>query len=411
MKNILSLLVASFSMLTVGAQSVNKAQFNYKNGLEFNFNNGAYSFQIGGFVQPAYRFESYDSVSQVNANTNNPREQFLNAKRTFFQIGGKAQEEKVSFFIQTNFSDKQPLLDAWIAYHPTKSMALTFGQKQTFTNNREMIFREDRLQFTERGMTSNQFSANGREFGLFMEGKFGSSFGIAPQIAVTSGDGRNSFGADSRDNDLGGLKYGARLDVYPLGYFKEGNDLYSADLMHEETLKIVLGGAYSINYGASNSVGEGHGDFLLYDLNGDIQLPNYKQIYVDLLAKYKGFSLLVEFGNGFAGGMNQSYTSLNATGMLIHQQISQYLNLGNVMNGQVGYVTQSGYGFDFRYGQTWAEFEDFNGTQVTNQRALTYGFSKYFEGNNIKLQASYTQLSNVIKGNTGIGELMLQFAF
>ena len=62
MKNILSLLVASFSMLTVGAQSVNKAQFNYKNGLEFNFNNGAYSFQIGGFVQPAYRFESYDSV-------------------------------------------------------------------------------------------------------------------------------------------------------------------------------------------------------------------------------------------------------------------------------------------------------------------------------------------------------------
>jgi len=411
MKKIFPFLIASLLIHSVGAQSVNKAQFDYKNGLEFNFNDGAYTFQIGGFIQPAYRFETYDSLSQLNVNANSSTAHFLNAKRTYFQLGGNAKEEKVSFFIQTNFSDKQPLLDAWIAYHPTSTIAVTFGQKQTFTNNREMIFREDRLQFTERGTLSNILSASGREFGLFLEGRFGSDFGLAPQIAVTSGDGRNSFGADSRDNDLGGLKYGARLDLYPFGYFKEGNDLFSADLMHEESLKVLLGGAYSVNFGASNSVGEGHGSFLLYNANGNIQLPNYKQLFIDLLAKYKGFSLLVEFGNGFAGGLSQSYANSNATSMLLPQQISTYLNLGNVLNGQLGYVTRSGYGFDFRYGQTWAEFNEYKETLITHQNALTFGFSKYFQGNNIKLQAAYTQLSSLQKGNTGIGELMLQFGF
>jgi hypothetical protein len=150
------------------AQSPDESNFSYKNGLEFNFNNGAYTFQIGGFIQPAYRFETYDSLSQINRGLDKANAHYLNAKRTYFQLSGKAVEEKVQFFIQTDFSDQRPLLDAWIAYQPTQNLTITFGQKQTFTNNREMSFREDRLQFNNRGILSELMSRSGREFGLFV---------------------------------------------------------------------------------------------------------------------------------------------------------------------------------------------------------------------------------------------------
>jgi hypothetical protein len=203
----------------------NAASFNLGSGLNFSFNEGNYQFNFGGFIRPSF---SYNKVAGLAA------ENTFNTKTAFLIISGKALNEKVSFLVQTDYSKSEPLLDAWVAYHPFTNIAVTFGQKQTFVNNREMTYREDRLQFTDRSLLSQTLSDTGREFGVFVETKFkvGSQFGIAPMAAVTSGDGRNSFGSDSRDSDLGGLKIGGRLDLYPLGYFTQGNDLFSADLAH-----------------------------------------------------------------------------------------------------------------------------------------------------------------------------------
>jgi hypothetical protein len=129
------------------------------------------------------------------------------------------------------------------------------------------------------------------------------------------------------------------------------------------------------------------------------------------LAKYKGFSLLLEFGNAVANGLGENYTNLAATQLLLPQQISRYFNLGNSLNSQLGYVSTSGYGFDLRYGRAWAEFENSSQNIMPNQTALTFGFSKYFEGNNIKLQTSYTAFNNALTGKTGVSELMVQYAF
>ena len=105
----------------------NQAQLDADNGLLFSFNDGAYKFGLGGFIQPSYRFEQTANADPLH---------FFNAKRAFFRLSGKAVEEKVSFLIQTNFSETRPLFDAWVAYHPTENMAISFGQKQTFVNNR-----------------------------------------------------------------------------------------------------------------------------------------------------------------------------------------------------------------------------------------------------------------------------------
>lgn len=400
MKKILLLSTCLFSLVLAHAQ--NQATADRDNGLNFSFNGGDYQFQLGGFIQPTYRFLQ---------STGTDGQHIFSAKRSFFRLSGQAREEKVSFLIQTNFSEARPLLDAWVAYHPVKELSITFGQKQNFVNNREMLYREDRLQFTERSLLSETISRTGREFGIFVEGRYGSEFGIAPMFSVTSGDGRNSFGVDSRDTDLGGLKYGGRLDLYPLGYFSEGNEHFSADLKRESSPKMVIGSAFSINRGASDAVGEGHGNFLLYDKNGAVQLPNYRKLYVDVLAKYRGFSLLLEYGNATAAGLSENYTDASAVLLVAPQQISSFLQLGNTFNGQLGYVTPSGYSADVRYARSAPEFAAYTNSLMQGVNAYTLGLTRYFRENNLKLQTSYTLLANNNGNEMQVIELMMQIAF
>ena len=122
---------------------------------------------------------------------------------------------------------------------------------QVSHNNLEMTHNEDRLRFTNRGILSRTYTDDGEEFGLFFETSFGKSFIFKPTLAITSGDGRNSFGDDSRDSDKGGIKFGSRINILPFGDFSIGNRLSTVDLMHEEKPKVQIGVAYSKNIGAS----------------------------------------------------------------------------------------------------------------------------------------------------------------
>lgn len=374
-------------------------------GLKFSFNDGAYKFGLSGFIQPSIKNVKYDSA--LGGGNDN----LLSAKRAYFMLSGEAKQEKVSFLIQTNFSDQKPLLDAWVAYHPKENLVLTFGQKQTFVNNREMLFREDRLQMTDRALMSGMLSESGREFGVFAEAFYGKKFCVSPKLAITSGDGRNSFGADSRDSDIGGLKYGGRLDVYPLGYFTEGNQFCGADLKHEKRPVVVLGSAFSLNRGASSAVGEGHGDFFIYDKRGTIAMSNYRKLYFDILAKYRGFSMMLEYGNATASGLGENYINSNATVLLAPQQISNYLMLGNSYNAQLGYTTQSGYSIDLRYGQCKPEFADNPAGAMSDMNEFTLGLTQYLRENNLKFQLAYTLRELGNGERTRIIEVMSQFAF
>lgn len=384
------------------ALEINSASYVKGRGLNFSLNGGDYSFGLTGFIQPGYFRESNDGFGDSNQ---------FSSKRTFFQLDGRAIKEKVSFFVQLDFSLPNPLMDAWLAYHPTESITISFGQKQNFANNREMLYREDRLQFVNRSFLSQNFSNTGREFGVFISSKFGDKFGINPMLSVTSGDGRNSFGTDSRDTDFGGFKYGGRLDLYPLGYFKDGNDVTSTDLGREESVKIAFGIAGSINKGASNSVGEGHGDFLLYDENQANNFPDYTQIYTDLLLKYQGFSFLAEYVNASASNLDLVFTDANSTQILVPGQISEFLVLGDSFNLQTGYVTKSGYSLDLRYESLSPEFENNVNSILQNSSAFTVGFTKYFKGNNLKVQTAYSSFNPAAGNNISQFEVLFQIAF
>lgn len=405
MKNLVIVFVFLNVALGLNAQEEkksNQASFELGSGLNFSFNKGAYEFNISGFIQPSYIYEKTENSKSTHE---------LNSRRSFFMMSGKAVKEKISFMLQTDYSQSSPLMDAWVAYHPTSSITISAGQKQTFVNNKEMLMREDRLQFTDRSLLSQRMSRTGREMGLFIEGKFGKKFGIAPKLALTSGDGRNSFGLDSRDTDAGGFKVGGRLDIYPLGYFSEGIEQTTADLKREDKLKMVLGVAFSANNGASAPNGEGHREFELFDANGNFSSPNYNQIYADLLLKYKGFSFLGEYNNSTANDIDLVYTNTAATQLLVPQQISSYFLLGNNYNFQAGYVTKNGYSLDARYEISKPEFTTYASSLLQDTNSYTIGLTKYFSGNNLKVQTSFTSIQIVNGTSQQIGSLLMQIAF
>ena len=89
------------------------------------------------------------------------------AENSNLYFTGTAVDEKLSFTIQMDYSSKDPLVEAFIGYHISENMTLYIGQMQVHHNNLEMTQNQEQLRFTNRGLTSQIFTENGEEFGLF----------------------------------------------------------------------------------------------------------------------------------------------------------------------------------------------------------------------------------------------------
>ena len=372
----------------------NSASFNLGEGISFSFNEGKYEFDIFGFIRPSYIY-SDEKIYTSEGSYSNVYRQFKSQNSNLY-FTGAAIDEKLSFTIQMDYSSSDPLVEAFIGYHINEKTTLYFGQMQVSHNNLEMVQNENDLRFTSRGLISQTYTESGEEFGLFLETSFGNSFLVEPTLAVTSGDGKNSFGEDSRDSDKGGVKFGSRINILPFGDFSEGNRQSTVDLIHEEKPKVQIGIAYSKNIGASNLVGDGHGDFVLYDSSGEENFPDYSQLFFDLNLKYKGFSLLFEYADSYASGLDDIYTDPNGFNTLVPKQISEYLVLGDSQGIHFGYFTKSGYSIDFIYEQSNPEFNSNIDSILRESTNVGFGLSKYLSDNNIKLQASVfkTNLKN-----------------
>lgn len=367
----------------------NNYDFILGNGINFSFDDNKHVFGIGGMAQSRYLH-----VNPLDTTLNSSN--YLSIKRSYFNMNGNLNNGLFTFLIQTNFSESFPLLDAWAGYHPNDNISFFFGQKLSPINNLSMQIMEYDLQFASRNYLSQNFSNFGREFGFFLESKFSlGNLGIKPILALTSGDGINSFGENSLDSDQGGFKYGGRLNFYPMGFFKTNNEYIGHDLLKEDNLKLMVGAASSLNIGASHKVGEGHynqdlisdGTFMFYNADSTLEnkLPNYLKNNIDVLAKFKGFNLLFEYVNTAA--YNLQGTAINTSGTLLDTtQISEYLVLGNAYNIQIGYLFENDLSVDIRWGQSFKEFLFNENSILKNYDNMAFGISKYFSNRAVKTQ-------------------------
>jgi hypothetical protein len=411
---IISVLAVCLTATLVHAQDVELDSYKFGEGLRFTADE-SHKIRISGYVQPYAESKQY---TEADANESMNR---FRMRRLRLRMDGVLPNERFSYRFQADLSGASEvgdsessnnyLLDAYVSYNITNRIKLSFGQRSTYTDNRELFMSSRTLQLVERSRLTSAFSSI-REFGFFAQGNFRTGGGsyLKPYFVLTNGDGSNAF-----DKDHGGLKVGGRIDFLPFGLFTNLGQFRQADVMRELIPKIVIGVNYSKNNGMSSRRGRESGSILYLNDANEESLPDYTKYGADFMIKYKGFSMLGEYIKTEADvpkditqrlrNNGSTSTTFDVNGI---QDVENYVKgrmmLGTAYNIQLGYLFKNGFSVDGRYTQLEADDNSFlnNGTFYNRPEYYTIGLGKYLARNyGAKIQASYTY----VRANPGINDL------
>jgi hypothetical protein len=395
------LLFLSLSALLCYSQNLQLNKYTFGEGLQFTDKNKS-SYSISGFMQPWMEIKKYASDSLG--------EEYLRfrLRRLRLRLSGDLPKYNMEYRFQIDLSGTPEvgdetnlaLFDSWIAYNPTSHFQIKFGQSSSPTENLELLMGSNTLQLPERSRLTSAFAV-AREFGVFASGEFKAFHGMVfkPAVAITNGDGQNAF----RKN-YGGFKYGGRLDVLPFGKFNHFGQFRQVDMARELTPKLLVGFTWSRNHGVSSRRGESGGTILYLNDSMEESLPNFTKFGVDLLLKYKGFSLIGEFVHSNATvpddiTIRVRNDGTTSTAFLVNgvQNVSDYVKgrmmLGTGYNMQAGYLFKNRVSVDARYTYLKADANSFmnNPTYYNRPKYYTIGLSKYISrGYGFKIQGSIT---------------------
>jgi hypothetical protein len=417
---------------TLFSQDIRLEKYSFGDGFSFTGKND-YSIKVVGYLQPYFESTSFEDPN-ITQTANRFR-----MRRARLRLTGTDKQSRISWRIQADLSGTaeietgtaQFLMDAWIGYNITKRWRIRVGQKNTPTDNRQLLIRSHTLQLAERSRVTSAFSTI-REFGLFLDGTVPLARGmyIKPSLVLTNGDGLNVFG-----KDFGGLKYGGRLDFLPFGLFTNMGQYHEVDMMRELVPRLVIGVAYSINEGISSRRGREGGAILYFNENGESSLPNFSKLGIDFIFKYRGFSAVGEFVYTAASVPDDITQRQRVDGSLAStftvdgtEDVENYVRgkmmLGRGYNLQMGYLFKSRFSIDARYTHLDADKHSFlnNGTFYNRPHYYTLGVSQYFSkmyGIKIQASADYIEANkgtnyldgNPKEGNEWLFRLTTSFAF
>lgn len=426
---IVPLIILCLLAIQLQGQTVKLSSYEFGEGLNFKTIDGQ-DIRIRSYFQPFFETRHFTEGDVDAANR-------FRMRRARIRIDGETSNQKFSYRFQFDLTgsgevDQQNdvfLLDALISYRLTKDIRVSFGQRATYTDNRELFMNSNSLQLVDRSRLTSAF-ASIREFGLFVDGNFntGSISRIKPYFVLTNGDGGNVFG-----RDFGGLKVGGRLDYLPFGTFTNQGQFRQADIMRELTPKFVIGANFSHNNGMSSRRGRGSGDIIYLNDADEESLPDYTKYGIDFLFKYKGFSALGEFVKSSASVPNDITQRVRNDGSVstvflvdgvqdVENFVKGRMMLGEGYNLQMGYLFKNGFSIDGRYTHLNADDNSFlnNATFYNRPNYYTIGFSKYLARNyGAKIQTSFTYIEgdgindingNPNDGNEWIAKVMLTFS-
>jgi hypothetical protein len=376
--------------------------YSFGEGISFSADNGS-KIKLSGYAQPHVEMKNYNDLEDNSSSTR------FRLRRLRLRFDGQAVNPKFAYRFQVDLSGSSEtgeatgdfLLDAYVSYDITNRIKVIFGQRSTYTDNRELFMNSNSLQLVERSRLTSAFSSI-REFGLFLSGNFrlnGKGSYLRPYFVLTNGDGINNF-----DKDLGGLKIGGRIDFLPFGLFTNKGQFRQIDVMRELTPKFVIGVNYSHNSGMSSRRGRNSGSIIYLNEFGQQSLPDYTKYGIDFLFKYNGFSALGEYikssstvpTNIIERVRNDGSTS---SSFLVNgiQDVESYVNgrmmLGEAYNIQMGYLFKSGITIDSRYTHLKADDNSFlnNATFYNRPNYYTLGIGKLLGRNyGAKIQGSIT---------------------
>ena len=361
---------------------------NYQLGEGWSYQSGPFTGEITALVQPhlEWKYGPSEVFSDATVRTR--------LRRARVRFAGDHRDSRFYYRLTLDLSGTSELDDAqgimlfqsFVGYRLTPQHRITVGQRGNPAGPREMQMNSGTLQLVERSRVSSAF-ATIAEMGIFYDGRMrltGKQF-LRPALAITTGDGANPFG-----RDYGGLKYAARLDWVPNGLFTRFGQFRQADLVRERSPKLIVGAYANFNQGMSSRRGREQGAILYLDANLDPLLPNYAQVGVDGLLKYRGFSLLAEWIQAQAYVPEEIAYRVRNDGSVAStfeidgvNDVSAYVRnrmmTGSGFNVQAGYVLPSNWSVDVQATQlNPADFSFLrNGAFYDRPQYYTIGFTHY----------------------------------
>jgi phosphate-selective porin OprO and OprP len=347
--------------------------FKFGKGLTITDADSSISMNLAFSMQNFIAIEkAYDDDAPVNTTAN--------VKRARLKFSGFAFTPKLEYTIQLGFGSsdmsRQPLLDAFINYKPTKHLGIMFGQTK-LPGNREGLTSSSSLQFVDRSLSSDLFRLD-RDWGLQLRGNFGNKVIFKPSAAVSTGEGRNIAGAN-----LNGFCYTVRAELLPLGAFKSRGDYIGADVYREDKPKLAFGAATDLNHNPGTMSGQKGGKDVADSLKTLLTT-----VIADMIFKYKGLSISGEYLYRMAKTGNPYLT-------------------GQVFHAAAGYVCKKNFEAAFRFARSFPGDEG----NVAEANHYTIGFSQYFKQHNLKVQTDYTIIDEAgVRDMRGIWRFHFQLA-
>lgn len=398
-----------FKLITLGVLFLSVSSVNGQQVIDSKFGKGLYnviakdsswSMKFGLRFQSLYMGE----IEHNNSTGFGDNSSRFMIRRARLKFDGFAFTPKLKYKIELGVSNSdlgkvdattneapRMILDAVLMWNFYQNFELWAGQTK-LPGNRERVISSANMQLVDRSQLNSVFNID-RDMGVQVRHHFKLGKGIVREIiAISQGEGRNLV----QDN-LGGLEYTGRIEFLPFGSFKSKGDYIGADISRESKPKLSLAFTYDYNDRAVKTQGN-QGRYMI-DGSGENRdgffHSNIKTIFVDMMFKYKGFSLMGEYA--FRDADEAKLYNSDSTW-------SSTVYTGQGINLQAGYLLKNNWEVAGRY--TLINPGKITGRSDFEQ--YTFGISKYFSGHALKVQSDVSYLRTY---GSADGTLMYRLQF
>ncbi len=281
------------------------------------------------------------------------------------------------------------ILDAHVTYNFFQNFYVRFGQGK-LAGNRERVISSGNLQFVDRSRLNSRFTIDRDVFlQLSTKQKIGDEFLINASASIATGEGKNHLTGYN-----GGFGYTYRVEFLPFGKFQSKGDYIGSSIKRESKPKLAVGFTYDNNQNAGRERGQ-KGSFIINSA-GDIVGKDLNTIFVDLMFKYQGLSVMFEYADKEAVG-----------GPLVldidESEIGKYYT-GSAYNIATGYMLPSNWEVAVRY-------TDVKADTSTDEQHYTIGLNKFIVGHKLKIQTDFSYIDRAVSQNSTLFRAQMDIHF
>ena len=364
---IFSLFLVSSCLISIDSigqkHEYNDPEFDFSKGIGIKSPDSSFYMNFGLRFQPQIAYTSADlSVFELGSIQ-------ARIRRLRLKFNGYVFDPRFAYKVELAFENlsldfenasvPNIILDAVFFYKINNNWTLSFGQTK-LPGNRERVVSSGNLEMVDRTFVNARLNID-RDMGI--QGVYTNNVNnihYAIKGAISSGEGRNFITTDE------GLAYTGRVEVLPLGKFKNKGDYSMGDLEGEEKPKLSVGFTAHYNDGAIRQ--RGQTGRMLYEQR------DLTSFFLDAILKYNGWAFISEY----MSRSTDDPMTINEDGDV------RYVYAGSGFFFQGSYVFKSKWSLVGRLSflDPVREISDF--TDDIDEYAI--GVTRYFKGHKLKVQ-------------------------